>query len=84
MTEDLTTDQAVARAILPGFADAPEDERPIMMTRAVVIFEGVTSSGDRILCHWRNDGTYSWDAIGLLRTLLVQIEHDSLDGRCAD
>ena len=64
---------AIAGAVTAEFADV--EDSPVFVTRAVVVFEGITAGGIRIMYSWRDpDTTMLWDAIGLLESQLARLK----------
>ena len=75
----MSTRDAIAGAVVEAFADEGECA-PRFITKAVVVVEGMTADGTRLLYTWRDtDTTMQWDAIGMLETTLTQLRHDSLN-----
>lgn len=75
----MNTQDAIADAVVEAFADEGE-HAPQFITKAVLVVEGMTADGSRLLYTWRDtDTTMQWDAIGMLETAITQLRHDSLN-----
>lgn len=74
----LSTQDAIAGAVKDAFADEGE-HAPQFITKAVLVVEGMTAVGSRLLYTWRDTATtMQWDAIGMPETAPTQLRHDSL------
>ena len=64
---------AISEAMVASFADEDEDSRPVMVTKAVVLAEGVASDGSRRFLSFSGDMP-TWELIGFLESHLATVK----------
>ena len=78
-TDQIDTMAAVAELIVAEFADEQDDDRPVYVSRAIIIADVTTATGGRALCLWSPESIPDWERIGMLRAQIAELE-----GRYAD
>lgn len=73
-TDPIDTMAAVAELIIDEFADEQDDNRPVYVSRAIIVADVTTATGRRALRLWSPKNIPDWERIGMLRAQVAELE----------